>query len=463
MNHVVAQKKFDVVVVGAGIAGVASAIAAAKNGASTLLVDGGPIVGGDILTGMGISGCLNTHGEWIVGGVAAELFDFCARHDGFIGSVFDWRAIWWVCADPVAMQAAIHDALGRYGVTLRINTVFKNAVLENGRIRGVVLENKGEAVQVSADMFIDATGDGDLAVSAGAPFEMGGPKGELQPLSIIFRLGNVDFGELMAFVRDHPENAGFAENPSIGKSAEECAREHFRQGLPKIFFSAKGPFLRKAIADGDLHPCAFIAVTPVSLPRREVSINSTRIAGVNALHGDELGDALAELSRQVISCTTFLKKHMPGFGHASLAAIGPKIGIRETRRIMGEYVLTADDVLNARKRDDGIAKGGHELDIHGAGTDQIRDQIRNGGSYDIPFGSIVPKGVTNLLLAGRCISATREANGSARVMGTCMALGQAAGTAAAMCAKEGTHPRQLSVGNLRDTLKAQGSILDGTA
>ena len=150
--------------------------------------------------------------------------------------------------------------------------------------------------------------------------------------------------------------------------------------------------------------------------------------------------------------------------NAHFSGIAPRIGIRETRRIMGEEVLTIKDVLGACKRTDGIGKGGHHVDVHGDGTDQLRQPIRNGGSYDIPFGCLIPRSLKNVLVAGRCFSATREAHGSARVMGTCMAMGQAAGTAAAMAgsAKLSGDIRNLSVSSLRKRLRAQGAILDGT-
>ena len=139
---------------------------------------------------------------------------------------------------------------------------------------------------------------------------------------------------------------------------------------------------------------------------------------------------------QVWMCVNFMRKYVPGFENAVFSGIAPRIGIRETRRIVGEYVLTRDDVMQARKRDDGIGKGAHELDVHGSGAKHVRSTIKDGGSYDIPFGCLVPKNVPNMLVAGRCLSATREAHSSARVMGTCMAMGQAAGTAAAMCAAD---------------------------
>jgi len=207
-----------------------------------------------------------------------------------------------------------------------------------------------------------------------------------------------------------------------------------------------------------------VATTPVSLQRKEVSVNTTRVSGVDATRPEQLAAALPDLLDQVWTCAGFLRKYVPGFEDAHFAGLAPRIGIRETRRIMGDVVLGAEDVLQARKCRDGIAKGGHHIDVHGDGTKQLRRPIRTGGSYDIPFGCLIPRRLRNVLVAGRCLSATREAQGSARVMGTCMAMGQAVGTAAAMARSANNFEdiRSLSLGALRACLKEQGAVLEGT-
>ena len=233
----------------------------------------------------------------------------------------------------------------------------------------------------------------------------------------------------------------------------------------KVFLVADGPLMQEAIRNGEMYKSSMIAVTPISLQRREVSINSTRIGNLDATQTGKLSNALPDLLDQVEVGVHFMRKYVPGFENAVYSGIAPRIGIRETRRIVGEYVLNRDDIMNAVKRDDGIGKGAHELDVHGSGTDHIRSSIKDGGSYDIPYGCLVPKNVRNILVAGRCLSATREAHSSARVMGTCMAMGQAAGTAAGMCAlDEGWQGdvRSVRTGVLRSSLRSQGAVLDGT-
>jgi len=172
---------------------------------------------------------------------------------------------------------------------------------------------------------------------------------------------------------------------------------------------------------------------------------------------------LPDLTEQVWTGVKFLKANVPGFEGANFAGAASRIGIRETRRIIGEYVLTGDDCRNGRKFDDGIAKGCHHIDIHGEGTKQVRIPVLNGGTYDIPYGCLIPKSLKNLLVSGRCMSGTREGNGTARVMGTVMATGQAAGTAAALCAQQGLDDtRALPIKELRGVLRQDGAVLDGT-
>jgi len=170
------------------------------------------------------------------------------------------------------------------------------------------------------------------------------------------------------------------------------------------------------------------------------------------------------LAGQVEQNVAFLQRRVPGFADAVLADAAYGVGIRETRRIQGEETLSDEAVREAVKRGDGIARGAHHIDLHGAGTAQTRIPVRGGGSYDIPFGCLVPRGLRNVLVAGRCLSSTRAANGSSRVMGTCLATGQAAGTAAALLATAPSpDPRQLDVAALRVRLQEQGAVIDGTA
>ena len=459
------QVDYDVVVLGGGAAGVAAAVASARNGARTLLVEAGPMIGGEMLSGLPIDGCISTRGEWVVGGVSREIFEEAQRLGGYVGHFYDWRTIWVVCVDPEIMKIAVMNVVRRAGVDLLLYTFAEDVVVQNGTVTGMVVLNKNQRTLVRAKTFIDASGDGDLAVMAGAQYEKGARDAtEVQPVSLVFRMAGVDVGRLMNFVAAHPENVAVAENPYYADiPRDEQVRRLVEQGFPKVFFVANGPLIQGAIADGLLHETALIGIGPVSMARREIYCNTTRIANVDATSTDQLSKALPNLMDQVWTSASFLRAAVPGFEEAVYSGIAPRVGIRETRRIVGDEVLTAEDVLSARKRDDGVAKGCHHIDIHGSGRDQLRKPIPDGGSYDIPFGALVAKGLENVMMAGRCFSATREAHGSARVMGTCMAMGQAVGTAAALTSStQAGRLRDLPIGDLRARLKEQGAVLDGT-
>ena len=454
---------FDIVIIGGGPTGVAAAVAAARNGARALLVEAGPFLGGDLVSGLPIDGCLNSLGEWIVGGPARELFDTCQALGGYIGPLCDWRTMYGVCLDPEAMKVAVVEVLARHQVPVLLYTFAEDVVTDGRRVAGVVVVNKNQRTLLTADLFLDCSGDGDIAVLAGAACEHGGPEGQFQPVSLVYRLAGVDFRAYLEFVRQNPDEFLLGENPILGKTRAECAQAAYESGYPFVAVNAKGPMLAEAIRTGEMFPCAAIFSWPTSLARREVALNTTRVADVDATDTEALSRVQAELVAQVITSMRYVQRRLPGFSASCLAGLAPRIGIRETRRIMGEYVLTADDVLQGRKREDGVAKGGHHVDVHGAGTAQKRVPIEGGRSYDIPYGCLVPRGLDNVLVAGRCLSSTREANGSARVMGTCLAMGQAAGTAAALCVANGWHDvREVPVARLRERLRTQGAVIDGT-
>lgn len=456
---------YDVIVAGGGCAGIAAAAGAARNGARTLIIDSGPSLGGELLSGMTIDGAINARGQWVVGGVLDELIEELKRLEGYVGAFNDYRLIRYICVDPVAMQIAVMNVLRKHGVDVLLHTTAEDVVMDGSRMSGIVIRNKGGRKVLSAGAFIDCSGDGDVSAMAGAPYEIGSPQGELQPVSMIFRLAGVETVPLLDFVRNHPEHVAVGESEEIrgGRTDRELVEELYRQGQPTVFFKGNGPLLAEAIGKGELFPTALIMLQPTSVPRKEVCVNATRVAGLNALDTRALSDAMGELFDQIGVCIRFLKRSVPGFAHSHLSAISPRIGIRETRRIMGEYVLTGDDVGQGRKFADGVAKGCHHIDIHQDGSKQVRIPIANGGSYDIPFRSLLPQKLSNVLVAGRCLSADRPAQGTARVMGSCLAMGQAAGTAAALFRAERLDDmRQLDIVGLRERLMRQGAVLEGT-
>lgn len=456
------QQCYEVAVVGGGSAGVGAAIAAARTGARTLLIERDPFLGGDLISGLPILGCYNSLGEQIVGGVAEELLNECAALGSHPARVFDWRTLWGVCVEPDVLRLAIIRLLQRYDVDLLLGMPVAGAAVEGGAVGCLSL--CGSEAPIEAEFVVDCSGDAVVAHLAGAECEKGGPDAQFQPLSLVFQMGPVDFTPLLEFVRDHPGDVLLAENPVIRKSRAECARALHDAGYPYLALSAEGDLLGGAIEAGEMYPCTAIFMTPASLARREITLNSARIANVDATDSRALSEALPVLGGQVQTCVDFARRRLPGFGEATLTRVAPRIGVRETRRIVGEHVLSTEEAVEGRKSPDVVAKGGHHVDIHGAGTYQKRIPIEGGRSYDIPLGCLIPRGLRNVLVAGRCLSSTREANGSARVMGTCLATGHAAGVAAALCASRGSSDvRELPVDLLQKTLRDQRAILDGTS
>lgn len=466
MPQQLSTEHYDVVVVGAGSSGVAAAIAAANNGMKTVLIDSGPTVGGELISGMPLDGCLNVRGEWILGGIGRQLLDSSRAAGGFMEAIFDWRQMWAVCVDPEMLRLTVTESLARAGVRLRLYTFVEDVVMDGSSVHSIIALTKGRRILITGKVFIDCSGDGDVAALAGAPWEMGSATGELQPVTLIFRVQNVDYEAILAYQRDHPEYFVLSDNPMIKETPAEAAAAAYEAGYPFCGMSgdAPGSPLTEAIRAGRMYPTMAVYTAPTSVARREVQVNSTRTIAIDGgLDTASLSASLAVLTEQIRTCMNFCKTEFPGFKDAVFAGAAPRIGVRETRRIMGDYVLTREDVVNGRKSPTGVAKGGHHIDIHGSGTDQIRESVKDGKSYDIPYGALLPKGLDSILVAGRCFSSTREANGSARVMGACLAMGQATGTAAAMAIRGNTTVRNVPVDALRALLEEQGAILQGTA
>jgi hypothetical protein len=283
----------------------------------------------------------------------------------------------------------------------------------------------------------------------------------------MFRMAGVDTRKLLEFQRDNTESFALGESDAIrgGRTDRELAECALAQGEPSVFLKGNCKLLQEAIARGEMYPTALIMIQPTSRQRKEVCLNTTRVGGIDGMRTGDLSASLATLSDQVWQCSEFMRKNIPGFENAAYSGIASRVGVRETRRIEGLVSLTEQDVLEARKREDGIGKGSHHVDIHQSGTGQVRIPVKDGGSYDIPWGCLVPRGVANVAAAGRILSADRGAHGSARVMGPCLAMGQAVGTATVLLhtakAKNPSYA-DVDVKALRERLKAEGAVLDGT-
>ena len=426
----------DVVVSGGGAAGIAAAIAAAKCGKKVALAELADGIGGDLFSGMPLLGAFTARGVQISRGVLDELLDACRAINpaSVIGPVCDYRTVVGLCVDPEVLKLAVYELIRKYRITLFTNTMITGAQVQAGRLTSVKLQSKNAAFELDCRAAVDATGGGYLTKMGGGKVLFGSEEKEFQPLSMVFRMENVDYEALLQFVADNPQDILLCENSALPKERSEAVRGLLKRGMPYIAISSASQLFDSALKSGKLHPFTAAFITPTSPERMEVCLNVTRIAKIDCANDGEMSGALPLLAEQVMVTEKFFRQNVPGFQNARLSCVYNRCGVRESGRIDGEYTLTQSDVVEARRFPDAVAQGCHHVDIHGSGTKQVRIPVKDGLCYDIPAGCLRPKGLVNVFAAGRCISSDRGANGSARVMGTCLSTGQAAGKLAAECA-----------------------------
>lgn len=440
------------VIAGGGAAGIAAALMSAKAGMETLLIEADGGVGGDLFSGMPLLGSYTSRGEQCVYGILDEIRAECQKidPDAWLGAVCDYRTVYGLCVDPETLRLAVYALLHRYGVRLLLNSMIVAAEVEHGHLRSLKVKSKNSLRQIACGCAVDATGGGYLCALAGAAVQFGSAQGEFQPVSLLYRMCGVDYEQFLAYIRDNPAEAILCENPVFPTDPHEAAQRLYQNGLPYVAVSSQSRLLAPQLKTGRLHPCTAAFITPTSRKRGEVCLNVTRISGLDCADDAALSAALPQLALQVTHSARLFQEILPGFSGASISAVMHKMGVRESGRIVGEYTLTQDDVLNAKPFADVVAHGCHHVDIHGSGTAQVRIPIRDGSAYDIPYRSLLPKGLTNVIAAGRCIASDRGANGTVRVMGTCLDTGQVAGKAAAIfLQRQYTDFRQVAVVELR--------------
>ncbi|MFZ2657323.1 MAG: FAD-dependent oxidoreductase [Victivallales bacterium] len=452
----------DIVVVGVGVSGVTAAVAAAKTGRGVLLVGNEGSVGGDVCTGMPILGAYSSRGGKCVGGMLDELLEACKTVPGaYIGPVCDYRTVYGLCVNPAAMRIAILTLLKKYGVNLLLNSTVAGVESENEKVNAVnVVCGNGESRHFECNCIVDASGSGNIVKMAGGKVLYGDANGNMQPVSLVFGMAGVKIEPFLRFIMENTEEALLSENPVFETDRAKAAELLYRSGYPYVALSSQGKLLGKAVKEGEMYPCTAMFMTPVSMETGEICVNSTRIAQSDASCPEATSRAVLDLAGQVQSAIKFLCGRVPGFEGAVLSSVASRLGVRETGRIVGDYTLSQDEVVSGKKHISGIGQGAHHVDIHGAGTAQVRIPIKDGRTYDIPFGCLLPAGLKNVIAAGRCISSDRGANGSARVMGTCMVTGQAAGLAAALAVgSKMENMREINIDVLRRCLIEQGVML----
>jgi hypothetical protein len=449
------MREYDVLVVGGGNAGCAAALAAARNGARVLLVERYGFLGGTATASM-VGPWMTFHSgdDRIVGGIAQEIVERLVVRGGSPGHIHDASDYVPTITpfDPEIHKALLFEMMRESGVSLLLHAWFLDALVSGGRVAGGRFATVGGTRTVRAKRTIDATADAYVAAGAGVPTQQGDAHGRVQPASLMFRLSHVDLDLLATYVRRRPE-----QMRSSLKTHERTADALTAvAGLYELWDAAR--------ARGDVHvPRELVSffATPYA---DEVTVNMTRVVDVDPLDPDDLTRAEVEARAQVMQLFDFFRRDVPGFANARIAATATQIGVRESRRIVGDYTLTADDVLHARTFDDAVARSAYPIDLHNpSGSGTTTHRLPPGSSYEIPYRCLVPVGVEDLLVAGRCISTTHEALASTRLTPTVMTLGQAAGTAAALSLQAGVTPRALDPAVLRERLVRDGVDLRRTA
>lgn len=418
---------YDIIVAGGGFSGVCAAVACARAGKSVLLVEKFNCLGG--------AACFDlvnpymryykkkdedgktSFDKFLSDGIFTEIREETEKLGGAKGlHVFDEETL----------KLVLNRICVNAGVTLLFNSLITSVQKAGKRITSVTVSAFGRDTAFYADIFIDATGDANLAFLAGCNCQLGRQGDNLcQPMTLCFRLANVN---------------------------EELYREERRQINPlyvklqsegKIKNPRENVLIFDTCHEGILH------------------FNTTRVCGCNPTDAFEVTKAEIEAREQVFEMLSFLKENFTAFKDAELISTGMQIGARESRMVDGEYCLTEEDIVSCKKFEDGIAACNYDIDIHSPdGTGTYIYQYPSTEYYTVPYRCLVPKGIDNMLVAGRCISATHEAQSSFRIMPTCASIGEAAGTAAAICVENKCAPKEIDVDLLRNALRSNGAVVD---
>lgn len=445
---------YDIAVIGAGPAGLSAAITAARAGQKVLLLEKNGYLGGNATLGLPLLGFLDLDGRKIVGGIAQEYVDRLIER----GQAFGHR----VCPkhnsvtniDPEGFKTLAIEMCKEEGIDIILHVEACKVDKEDDKIKAVHLYGKGNEVVVSAKIFIDCTGDGDVAYLADCTYESGQEgTGVLQPPTVMFTLENVDTKKLFDYIEAHPDEMTYSatidHRPGYDADYFRASDNHVFVGLRQIFKRMR----EQGKCPVDRETLIYIK----SVKPGEVYVNSTRLLNVDATDIFDLTRAELEGQLQIPALVTMLKENVPGFENAFIAAIMPTLGVRETRRFKGIKCLKGDDLIDGVITDDAIALGAYKIDIH-SGKDRSTLFKTVKKPFGIPYGILVSAEYDNLMIAGRCASMDAVALSSARVMPQCMSMGQAAGEAAAMALKQGILPKEVDVKALQKELRKTGAI-----
>ncbi len=444
--------KADVLVCGGGPSGVMAAVAAARAGAQVLVVERHPFVGGSSTAAL-VHPWLTFHnkrGQQVLAGLGQELVSRLQAMGGALGHLRD--SIGFVHSltpfDPDLTKWAMQQMLLESGAQVLVGTTIFAVETHGHSVRAVRAVNKSGQVRIEADLFIDCSGDADIAFRADAPLQSSRADGKLstQPMTMNLRLSGVDWAPIRRFIVGNP-----------GEFHHETLFDELRRGEPLTAVS--GYFSLWCEKGRTLGIPRDRLLFFSGVRGDECYVNTSRVTQLDGTDGEQYSQAELEGRRQVYALAVWLREHVAGFESSYISCVPTQIGVRETRRIVGDYVLNQDDVVRGSRFEDAIARSAYPVDIHAPAGDGLVTSEAPADFYEIPFRCLLPQNLDNLIVAGRCISATHEGHASTRLTPTCFAMGQAAGAMAALCARHKKRPRELGFGLLRAELKANGAIL----
>lgn len=439
--------KADVFILGGGPSGVCAAVGAARCGAKVLLAERHFLLGGAATEAL-VNPWQTFHSSAgrVIGGAAQELVGRLLARGGTLGHV----------PDPIGFAASVTpfdcDILKTVllewtreeGIGVMLGFSFRGVEVRGGRILSAAVEDDGKNIlNVEASYYVDATGNGDLTHATGCGMEV---DPDCQPMTLIFVLERVDTAAVIEYQKKNQEEFYLGAGISV---------------LDRGYPGASGFFghVRRARASGRLEVPRDRVLFFGDAKPGQVIVNTTRVAGFNGLHGEQVSEAMKAAMGQVRNLYEFMAAELPGFSQARIRRIADHIGVRETRRLIGRYVMDERDIHANAFFDDAVAKGAFPLDIHSAADSSISTEFIGGkGHYDIPLRCLLSKEIENLITVGKCISVTHKGFSSTRVMPTCMAVGQGGGVAAALAALNKKDPEELAVA-IRDELRRRKAII----
>ena len=435
----------DILVVGGGPSGLMAAQAAAAKGLKVMLIESRSYLGGNLTIGLPILGFLGQKGNQIIKGLPQRFIDRLKER----GAASDHRP----CALHVSLtiidseeaKTLAMQLMEEAGVEVLMYVFCTDVIKEGDEVKGVVIESKAGREAILAKTVIDCTGDGDVAFRAGVECHKGDAEGGMQPPTLMFCMRGVETQKLRDAIVNDPETYDMDIMPH-----ESFRHRNF------ITVGLRNQIRKAQEAGIDIPVARTILITGMN--EDEIWVNMSRVNGTDPTKPESYTFGEMEGRKQIYRIAEYLKRFVPGFENAWMEKVAPFMGIRESRVTVGKYVLTAQDILACRRFDDSIAVASYPVDLHHPkGGDCTLEYC--GDCYDIPYRTLVPAKVENLLVAGRCSSMNHEAMASTRVMSTCMALGEAAGRAARIALLDGVKPSQVDVQKVREELRATGAYL----